>query len=120
VFYRLNRPKKTHVKCDKFKVLSEENGEMADLNDVKREHEEHLCAADEALQQMKTDLQLAITYHTLTLTFHLQKVISLPQIPSNIIYYKRQRSTYNLGMHSGKEKVVHFNVWLENESSRGA
>jgi len=128
VFYsdfnlRFKQAKKdTCKKCDEFKVLSEGKGKTADeLNAVKREHEVHLRAADEALQQMKTDLKLAVTCNTVeTLTFDLQKVISLPRIPSNIVYYKRQLSMYNLGIHSGKQKAGHFNVWLENEASRGA
>ena len=99
-------------------MLSKGNGKTADeLNAVKREHEVHLCAANEALQQTKTDLQLAVTCNTVeTLTFDLQKVISLPCILRNIIYYKGHLSMYNLGINSGKQKVGHFNVWLENDA----
>jgi len=35
-----------------------------------------------------------------SLTFDLQKVQSLPQLTSNEVYYCRQLSVYNLGIHS--------------------
>ena len=70
---------------------------------------------------MNTDLKEVTSDDTLeTLTYDLQKVISLPRIPSNIVFYKRQLSMYNLGVHSGKNKAGYFNVWLENDAGRGA
>lgn len=60
---------------------------------------------------MNTDLKEATSDDTLeTLTYDLQKVISLPRIPSNIVFYKRQLSMYNLGVHSGKNKAGYFNA----------
>ena len=128
VFYRdfnlrFKQVKKDTCKtCDTFKVLSEGRDKATeDLEAAKREHEDHLRAADEALQQMNTDLKQAASDDTLeTLTYDLQKVISLPRIPSNIVFYKRQLSMYNLGVHSGKNNAGYFNVWLENEAGRGA
>jgi len=70
---------------------------------------------------MKADLATAAAdSETETLTYDLQKVLSLPRIPTNIVYYKRQLSMYNLGIHSGKNNSGYFNVWLETEGGRGS
>ena len=55
-----------------------------------------------------------------TLTFDLQKTMSLPKIPTNIVYYKRQLSMFNFGVHSGSTNAGYCFVWLENEAGRGA
>jgi hypothetical protein len=128
VFYqdfnlRFKQVKKDTCKtCDEFSVTGHSKDKTADEKaEAKRDHEDHLQLAEIALKQMNADLEAAVTDETLeTLTFDLQKVISLPRIHSNIVFYKRQLSLYNLGIHSGKRNEGHFNVWLENEGSRGA
>jgi len=50
----------------------------------------------------------------------LPKVLSLPKISTNVIYYKRQLNLYNLGIHNGKGRKGYFYVWIENEGGHGA
>jgi len=70
---------------------------------------------------MNKDLHHAATDPTVeTLTYDLQKVLLLPKISTNVIYYKRQLNLYNLGVHSGKDQKGYFYVWMENEGGRGA
>lgn len=68
---------------------------------------------NEDLERAKIDDEIE------TLTFDLQKVLFLPKIPTNIVYYLRQLNLYNFGIHVGSTNQGIFNVWLEYEASKG-
>ena len=52
--------------------------------------------------------------------FDLQSVFSTPRLSSNVVYYKRQLSVYNLGIHDCSNETAHMHVWDETTASRGA
>jgi len=52
--------------------------------------------------------------------FDLQSVFSTPRLSSNVVYYKRQLSVYNLGIHDCSNETAHMHVWDETIASRGA
>ena len=118
---RFKRVKKnTCKKCDKLTVsAASAEGEQKTL--LQEEHNMHMQSAEAAKKQMDEDLNKASIETTVeTLTYDLQKVLSLPRIPTNIVYYKRQLSLFNCGIHSGSNNKGYFYVWIENEGGRGA
>jgi len=112
--------KDTCKTCDQLTVsAASAEGEKKTL--LQEEHNMHLQSAEAAKKQMDEDLHRALLDTTVeTLTYDLQKVLSLPRIPTNIVYYKRQLSMFNLGIHSGSDNKGYFYVWIENEGGRGA
>ncbi|XP_037025826.1 uncharacterized protein LOC119067135 [Bradysia coprophila] len=83
-------------------------------------HKSHVDRADFLRKKMNDDLERAkIDDEIETLTFDLQKVLVLPKVPTNIVYYLRQLNLYNFGIHVGSTNQGIFNVWLEHEASKG-
>lgn len=125
VFYedfnlRFKVPKKdTCKKCDHYFVKAKTaTGIDRQIND--EWHKTHVNRADFLRKQMNDDLERAkIDDEIETLTFDLQKVLCLPKIPTNIVYYLRQLNLYNFGIHVGSTNQGIFNVWLEHEASKG-
>lgn len=69
---------------------------------------------------MNDDLERAkIDDEIETLTFDMEKVLFLPRVPTNIVYYLRQLNLYNFGIHVGSTNQGIFNVWLEHDASKG-
>lgn len=125
VFYddfnlRFKVPKKdTCKKCDDFFVKSKT---AVGINRQKNEqrHKTHVDRADVLRKTMNDDLERAKFDDEIeTLTFDLQKVLFLPRIPTNIVYYLRQLNLYNFGIHVGSTNQGIFNIWLEHEASKG-
>ena len=54
------------------------------------------------------------------LTYDLQKVSLLPRIPTHIVYYKRQLSMFNMGIHCGSKNKGYFYTWVETAVGRGS
>jgi len=111
--------KDTCKTCDRLTVsAASAEGEQKTL--VQEEHNMHIQSAETA-KKADEDLKRATHDATVeTLTYDLLKVLSLPRIPTNIVYYKRQLSMFNLGVHSGSNNKGYFYVWMENEGGRGA
>lgn len=117
---RFKAPKKdTCQRCDRFVVQkSIATGEK--LVQLQQAHNEHLDKAEALESQMNEDLKLAKIDPCLeTLCFDLQKTHALPKLSTNVAYYKRQLNLYNFGIHVGSTGKGIFNVWLENEASKG-
>lgn len=117
---RFKVPKKdTCLKCDVYKSKSM-NAQEPKRSTLQKLHDEHLERATFFQKQMKDDIQLAKTDITVeTLTFDLQKTLPIPKLCTSIVYYKRQLNFYNFGIHVGSSDKGIFNVWQENEASRG-
>lgn len=125
VFYedfnlRFRAPKKdTCKKCDSFaaKMTSANSTERQRLEE---RHNAHLEEAEQLQKMMKKDIENSKNDPDLeTLTYDMQKTLSIPRLPTNIVYYLRQFNFYNLGIHIGSTNKGIFNVWLENEASKG-
>jgi hypothetical protein len=53
------------------------------------------------------------------ISFDFKRVMLLPKLTTGIVYYKRQVSSYNLGIRSFSYKTGTMHVWDETISSRG-
>lgn len=70
----------------------------------------------------REDLKLATEnddLNTLSFTFDMQKIQPIPHIQTSVVYYKRQLSIYNAGIHSLSDKQGHMMLWTENEGGKG-
>jgi len=77
--------------------------------------------AQAARESLQSDRQMAKkSFATDVITFDLQSVFSIPWLSSNIVYYKRQLSLYNLGIHDCSNETAYIHVWGETTASRGA
>lgn len=117
---RFKKPKKdTCHKCDFFDI------KIKSSTGVEREiyeecHRIHLECAEFLRSQMERDIAAAKLDELLeVLTFDMQKLLMLPNIPTSIIYYLRQLNLYNFGIHTGSTGRGKFNIWTEDEASKG-
>ncbi|XP_050504305.1 uncharacterized protein LOC126883102 [Diabrotica virgifera virgifera] len=113
--------KDTCNSCDmyfaKIKNTQDEN-EKKTLNEL---HDNHLKKAEDARNQMQIDFKEATTNHTLeTLSYDMEKVLGLPKLSTNIVYYKRQLGIYNEGIHSASTNTPYCFLWKEGVAGRGA
>lgn len=81
----------------------------------------HQNEADYAYNSKKFDKENC-QYDTAVISFDLQQVLPTPYayLPTNIAYYKRQLSTYNLTIHNCKTNTSTHCMWYESVAARGA
>lgn len=53
------------------------------------------------------------------ITFDMEKTLPLSRIPTSVVFYKRQLSFYNCGIHVSSSNQVYCFVWVEGEAGRG-
>ena len=83
------------------------------------ERELHHAKAERAYQQLKEDTALAKSDSTiLVISFDL--TLPTPSLSTNVVFYKRQLWTYNLGIHDGKSDRACMHMWHEAVASRGS
>lgn len=83
-------------------------------------HDRHLEKAEVLRKEMNKDLESSKNEAELeVLTFDMEKTHPVPKLTKSIAYYKRQLNLYNLGIHVGSSGKGIFNIWLENEASKG-
>lgn len=88
---------------------------------LKEEHDQHLEKAQLARNQLNKDLNEASKNPLIeTLCYDMEKVLGLPKLPTNIVYYKRQLSIFNEGIHSGSTNTPYCFLWKEGVAGRGA
>ena len=81
----------------------------------------HHRRAERCYQQLREDTALAQSDpETVTLTFDLEQSLPTPVLTTNVVYYKRQLWTYNLGIHCCGTGVGYMHVWNESQASRGS
>lgn len=117
---RFKKPKTdTCLKCDRCAIQMQFLVGV-ELEMAKEWHENHLRRAESLQAQMKVDIAAAKTDNDLeTLTYDQQKILILPRITTSIAYYRRQLNLYNFGIHIGSTGQGKFNLWKENEASKG-
>lgn len=117
---RFKKPKKdTCHKCDLFniKIKSSSGAEREMYEEC---HRIHLECAESLRSQMRRDIAAAKLDKLLeVLIFDMQKMLMLPNISTSIIYYLRQLNLYNFGIHTGSTGKGKFNIWTEDEASKG-
>ena len=98
----------------------------AENDPIKRAHimgewDLHKRRAERAYQQMKEDVALSKSDSTIELlTFDLEQSLPTPVLTTNVVVYKRQLWTYNLGIHEGKTDKGCMHMWHEGIASRGS
>lgn len=127
IFYRhFNLRRKPPIKdtCNKCDMYSSQIKNVNDENQqliLKKEHGMHLEMAQLARNQLNKDLKEASKNPLIeTLCYDMEKVLGLPKLPTNIVYYKRQLSIFNEGIHSGSTNTPYCFLWKEGVAGRGA
>ena len=111
-------PKKdTCKRCDVFKVQFDAENDKSKKLQLQAEHELHLRKAESARNSLKQDHEVREGHEAIT--FDLQKVMSFPHVTSNEVYYSRQLSAFNFGIHSLTSNKAAMYVWDETVASRG-
>ena len=92
--------------CDTYKVRMESETDRDKQRQLRGEWDLHLCKAKRAYQELseatalsKSDLNVDV------ITFDLQQSLPTPVLTTNVVYYKRQLWTYNLGVHNCRYKT---------------
>jgi hypothetical protein len=98
-------PKKdTCHTCDSLQIqiqAAEAQNDADQLCTLKVKQELHNRKVQLARDSLKSDENLSQTENGPTIiSFDLQKVMPLPKLTTGIVYYKRQVSCYNLGIHN--------------------
>ena len=53
------------------------------------------------------------------ITFDLQQLLPTPKLVTNVVFYKRQMWTYNLGVHDCSNGKGFMHMWAESVALRG-
>lgn len=114
------KPLKTDTckNCDKFAHQIAVAKDTAELEIAKKKHWDQAASLKE---QMNHDFKTGKNdIRVQGICYDLQKVFGLPKASSNVFYYTRNLSVYNLGIHDARTNKGYFHVWVENEAGRGA
>ncbi|XP_049855595.1 uncharacterized protein LOC126336145 [Schistocerca gregaria] len=106
-------------KTNSLKALENTSDNVKALEDVKMKRELHHRQVDLARSTLRKDKEKAINGECTVLAFDLQKTISLPKVPTGVVYYKRQLSCFNLGIHDMGTSRGTMHLWHEGIAGRG-
>ena len=111
--------KDTCKKCDVYKTQISAESNNARKKELEAEHKVHLRKAKAVRSSLNNEHNKREEGHD-TFAFDLQKVLSLPRLTTNEVYYCRQLSVYNLEIHSLSTGEGYMNVWHKGIASRGS
>ena len=81
----------------------------------------HQAKDERAYQQLNSDTALAKSDDTVKLiTFDLEHTLPTPSISTNVVFYRRQLWTYNLGIRDGDTGRGCMHMWHEGIAGRGS
>ena len=107
--------------CDEMKVKVDAETNPVMKQQLSGEWELHKLKAERAYQQLKEDGALAkSTSDVDTITFDLEQSLPTPVLTTNVVFYKRQLWTYNLGVHDCGTSKAYMHMWHEGIASRGS
>ena len=107
--------------CDKMKVKVDAETNTVTKQQLRGEWELHKRKAERAYQQLKEDTALSkSTSNVDAITFDLEQSLPTPVLTTNVVFYKRQLWTYNLGIHDCKTSKAYMHMWHEGTASRGS
>ena len=75
------------------------------------QQELHRKAKKSGYDTLRADQELAKTNPVIT--FDLQQVLPNPRLTTNVAFYKRQLSVYNLGIYKASTKKGYMHIWPE-------
>lgn len=117
---KFQRPRKDACNtCDLLKnqIMNDSRNKTLHKNKLELHHRK----AESAREKMKIDHieSTALTSDTCTISIDLQQVFSLPTLTHCQVYYLRQLSCFNLGLHMADNSQGFMFVWHEGISGRG-
>lgn len=106
--------------CDRLKIRAQQRNEEG--RQAKSALEEHHRIVEESLHQIQQDFTSSTLPNSTatTLTMDLQKVFLLPKLTHSSMYYARQLSCYNFGIHIADSNGAVMCIWDESYAGRGA
>lgn len=106
--------------CDIFQMkIKTSSGD--ELEKVQKEQAEHHRIADFGYESKRIDINATKQDNkSVVFVFDLQQVLPTPYLTSNLSYYKRHLSVYNLTIHDCKSGIPHCYMWHEGMAGRGA
>ncbi|CAG9833652.1 unnamed protein product [Diabrotica balteata] len=110
-------------KCDEFILKKRHSTNKSDRQIVSDMHDSHIKEAQEGYDMKNHDKNLAKYYdNRVLLVFDLQQVLPVPYLSSNIAYYKRFLSMYNLTIRncSNDQDSSYCCMWSEIDAGRGS
>ncbi|CAH2207420.1 jg21599, partial [Pararge aegeria aegeria] len=109
----------TCATCDLLNALAKTNGPDRETNATKLRL--HQCKANRAMDTLKRDVVRSQMPGSLicTATMDLQQVLSTPALTHSQMYYSRQLSNFNLGIHIGDTNDAYMCLWHEGITGRG-
>ena len=97
--------------CDEMKVKVDAETNTVMKQQLNGEWELHKRKAERAYQQLKEETALSkSTSDVDAITFDLQQSLPTPVLTTNVVFYKRQLWTYNLGIHDYKTSKAYMHM----------
>ena len=107
--------------CDKFKVQVDAEKDPGNHQQLVLQWDVHKIRAESAYQSLREDTALAKSSNDIKMfSFDLQQALATPLLTTNVVFYKRQLWTYNLGVHDCKTDRGHMYMWHKGVASRGS
>ena len=107
--------------CDSMKTKLESEKDPDTIRCLQGQWDLHKLKAERAYHQLREDTaQCQGSPDMDVITFDLQQFLPTPLLTVNVVYYKRQLWTYNLGVHCCGTGVGTMHVWDESQASRGS
>jgi hypothetical protein len=113
------RPKKDQCnECTSFYNTQQSDKQYSQLQN---DHLKHITQKDRAQQEKRTDKtrMRESNGEFLTATFDLQSLLQVPSGQTNMLYYKRKLTLYNLTVYDGSQNGYCF-LWPETDGKRGS
>ena len=107
--------------CDAFNVSVNAGEDPEKKQALTAEWELHKCKAERAYHQLQEDTaSCKASCDVDMITFDLEQTLPTPSLTTNVVFYKTQLWTYNLGIHSCKDGRATMHMWDESTASRGS
>ena len=120
---KFGRPRTdTCAKCDKLFVALKNASSDEVINEIMKESEEHHLKAEKtyaALKQDTTLSQVEVPDH-MVIAIDLEQVLYAPNLTHSNVFYQRQLSVYNFGVHFTSDNSAVMSIWNETVAGRGA
>lgn len=106
--------------CDRLHASSQQRNEQG--RRAKEELNQHHIEVERTLQCVQADFTGSTLPNStaMTITMDLQKVFHFPKLFHSSMYYARQLSCYNFGVHIADFNTAVMSVWHEGIAGRGA
>jgi len=119
--HSLFSPRTETCKVCEFKIQIDTERDSNTHQQLTLQWDLHKVRAESAYQSLREDTALTKSSgDTEMFTFDLQQALVTPTLMTNVVFYKRQLWTYNLGLHDCKTGRGFMHMWHEGLASRGS